>query len=40
MPAKKSDPRYDKFAASYGDEAVELDALPELERVITTAIED
>jgi len=42
MPAKKSDPRYERFAASYGDEAVELDALPpdELERIITTAIEE
>jgi len=42
MPAKKSDPRYERFAASYGDEVVELDALPpdELERIITTAIED
>ena len=41
MPAKKSDPRYERFAASYGDEVVELDALPpdELERIITTAIE-
>lgn len=42
MPAKKSDSRYERFAASYGDEAVELDALPpdELERIITTAIEE
>ena len=41
MPAKRSDPRYEKFAASYGDMAVELDALPpnELERIIVTAIE-
>ncbi|MBA7622486.1 hypothetical protein ES703_29863 [subsurface metagenome] len=42
MPAKKSDPRYDRFAASYGDQAVELDALPpdELERIVSTAIEE
>lgn len=42
MPAKKSDPRYDRFAASYGDEVVELDALPpdELERIVSTAIEE
>ncbi|MBA7627270.1 hypothetical protein ES703_34732 [subsurface metagenome] len=42
MPAKKSDPRYERFAASYGDEVVELDALPpdELERIVSTAIED
>jgi hypothetical protein len=42
MPAKTSDPRYRRFAASYGNEAVELDALPpdELERIIITAIED
>ncbi len=42
MPAKKSDPRYDRFAASYGDQVVELDALPpdELERIVSTAIED
>lgn len=42
MPAKKSDPRYKRFAAGYGDEVVELDALPPdaLERIITTAIED
>jgi len=41
MPAKKSDPRYERFAASYGDQAVELDALPpdELERIVSTAIE-
>lgn len=41
MPAKKSDPRYKKFAASYGDMAVELDALPpdKLEHIIVTAIE-
>lgn len=41
MPAKKSDPRYDRFAQSYGDQAVELDALPpdELERIVSTAIE-
>ncbi len=41
MPAKKSDPRYERFAASYGDEVVELDALPpdELDRIITAAIE-
>jgi len=42
MPAKKSDPRYQTFAISYGNEAVELDALPpnELERIIVEAIED
>ncbi len=42
MPAKKSDPRYDRFAQSYGDEVVELDALPpdELDRIITEAIEE
>jgi len=42
MPAKKSDPRYERFAASYGDQAIELDALPpdELERIVSTAIED
>ncbi|GAJ11175.1 unnamed protein product, partial [marine sediment metagenome] len=36
MPAKTSDPRYDRFAASYGDNAVELDALPpdEFERIV------
>jgi len=28
MPAKKSDPRFKAFAESYGDRAVELDALP------------
>lgn len=41
MPAKTSDPRYDRFAASYGEEAVELDALPpdELEGIVTLAIE-
>jgi len=42
MPAKKSDPRYEKFAASYGDQVVELDALPpdDLERIVSTAIKD
>jgi len=42
MPAKHTDPRYGYFARHYGHEAVELDALPpdELERIITTAIED
>ncbi len=42
MPAKKSDPRYERFAASYSDQAVELDALPpdELERIVSTAIEE
>ena len=42
MPAKKSDPRYDRFAASYGDQVVELDALPpdELERIVSAAIEE
>jgi len=42
MPAKKSDPRYERFAQSYGDEVVELDALPpdDLDRIITTAIKD
>jgi len=41
MPAKTSDPRYDRFAASYGDNAVELDALPpdQLETILTAAIE-
>ncbi|MBA7532412.1 hypothetical protein ES705_24638 [subsurface metagenome] len=41
MPAKTADPRYDRFAASYGSEAVELDALPpdELERIVREAIE-
>ena len=40
MPAKTSDPRYDRFAQSYGDNAVELDALPpdELERIVRDAI--
>ncbi|GAI96336.1 unnamed protein product, partial [marine sediment metagenome] len=40
MPAKTSDPRYDRFAASYGDNAVELDALPpdEFERIVRDAI--
>ena len=42
MPAKRSDPRYREFAASYGDQVVELDALPpnELDRIVTAAIED
>ncbi|MBA7679421.1 hypothetical protein ES703_87713 [subsurface metagenome] len=42
MPAKPSDPRYDRFAASYGSQAVELDALPpdELDRIVTEAIEN
>ncbi len=42
MPAKKSDPRYEWFAASYGDRVVELDAIPpdELERIVSTAIEE
>jgi len=42
MPAKKSDPRYERFAAIYGDQAVELDALPpdDLERIVSTGIED
>jgi hypothetical protein len=41
MPAKKSDPRYERFAASYGDQVVELDAIPpdELERIVSAAIE-
>ncbi|MBA7615163.1 hypothetical protein ES703_22440 [subsurface metagenome] len=41
MPAKTSDPRYDRFAASYGEEAVELDALPpdELESIVKNAIQ-
>jgi len=40
MPAKTSDPRYERFAASYGEEVVELDAIPpdELERIVSTAI--
>ncbi|GAI90028.1 unnamed protein product [marine sediment metagenome] len=42
MPAKKSDPRYEKFAQSFGDQVVELDALPpdDLERIVSTAIEE
>jgi len=42
MPAKTSDPRYERFAASYGEEVVELDAIPpdELERIVSAAIED
>lgn len=42
MPAKKSDPRYVRFAQSFGDQVVELDALPpdELERIVSTAIEE
>jgi len=42
MPAKKSDPQYKRFAASYGAEAIELDALPpdQLESIITSAVED
>ena len=42
MPAKKSDPRYQRFAQSFGDQVVELDALPpdELERIVSTAIEE
>lgn len=42
MPAKTSDPRYDNFAASYGEEAVELDALPpdELESIVRKAIDN
>jgi hypothetical protein len=42
MPAKKSDPRYNRFAQSFGDQVVELDALPpdELERIVSTAIEE
>ncbi len=41
MPAKKSDPRYQRFTQSFGDQAVELDAIPpdELERIVSTAIE-
>ncbi|MBA7531781.1 hypothetical protein ES705_24002 [subsurface metagenome] len=41
MPAKKSDPRYERFAQSYGNEVVELDALPpdELDRIVSAAIE-
>ncbi len=41
MPAKTSDPRYDRFNASYGDNAVELDALPpdQLENIVRGAIE-
>jgi len=40
MPAKTADPRYERFYASYGSEAVELDALPpdELERIVRDAI--
>lgn len=42
MPAKKSDPRFKAFAESYGDRAVELDALPpeELEKIIVEEIEN
>ena len=42
MPAKKSDPRFKTFAKSYGDRAVELDALPpdELETIIVKEIEN
>ena len=42
MPAKKPDSQYERLAASYGDEVVELDALPpdELERIVSAAIED
>jgi len=42
MPAKKSDPRYERFAASYGNRVVELDALPpdELDRIVSAAIEN
>ena len=42
MPAKKSDPRYNRFAQSFGDQVVELDALPpdELERIVSTAIQE
>jgi len=42
MPAKKSDPRYETFVSSHGDQAVELDALPpdELEVIISRAIEE
>ncbi|MBA7627162.1 hypothetical protein ES703_34624 [subsurface metagenome] len=42
MPAKTSDPRYERFAASYGEEVVELDAIPpdELERIVSAAIEE
>ncbi|GAJ04226.1 unnamed protein product, partial [marine sediment metagenome] len=42
MPAKKSDPRYEKFAQSFGDQVVELDALPpdDLERIVSAAIEE
>ena len=41
MPAKKSDPRFKTFVESYGDRAVELDALPpeELEKIIAEGIE-
>ena len=41
MPAKTSDPRYDRFSASYGEECVELDALPpdKLEQIVRDAIE-
>ena len=42
MPAKKSDPRYNSFEATFGNDVVELDALPpdELDSIVTTAIED
>ncbi len=42
MPAKKSDPRFKTFVESYGDRAVELDALPpdELEKIIVKEVEN
>ncbi|GAJ20312.1 unnamed protein product, partial [marine sediment metagenome] len=42
MPAKPSDPRYGQFAASYGEQVVEMDAIPpdELERIVSAAIEE
>lgn len=42
MLAKKSDPRFKAFAESYGDRAVELDALPpeKLENIIVRQIEN
>lgn len=42
MPAKRSDPRFKAFVQSYGDRAVELDALPpdELEKIIVKEVED
>ncbi len=42
MPTKKLDPRRQGFIESFGDQSVELDALPpeELERIVSSAIEN